>query len=104
MDFMGKHLPLNRQLGNKLGAFARFSGQCVEERMHGGAPAGRKDLLYFFTERQQKNPDIMRPLDVHIEANSAVYLRLVKHLRLTFLDSPEVIQPPSHYGRLYTIY
>jgi hypothetical protein len=73
MDFMGKHLPLNRSLGNKLGAFAQFSGQCVEERMHGGATAGRTDLLYFFTERQQKNPDIMRPLDVHIEANSAVY-------------------------------
>lgn len=71
---MGKYLPLNRSLANKVGAFAQFSGQCVEERMHGGATAGRTDLLYFFTERQQKNPDLMRPLDVHIEANSAVYV------------------------------
>jgi hypothetical protein len=73
---MGKYLPLNRSLANQVGAFAQFSGQCVEERMQGGATAGRTDLLYFFTERQQKNPDIMRPLDVHIEANSAVYFHI----------------------------
>lgn len=74
MDKATKYLPLGQGLGSKLGEFAHFSGQCVEERMHAGAHAGRKDLLYYFTERQQKNPDIMRPLDVHIEANSAVYL------------------------------
>lgn len=73
LDQAAKYLPIGQGLGNKLGEFARFSGQCVEERMHGGAVAGRKDLLYYFTERQQKNSDIMRPLDVHIEANSAVY-------------------------------
>jgi hypothetical protein len=80
LDKAAKYLPIGQGLGNKLGEFAQFSGQCVEERMHGGAQAGRKDLLYYFTERQQKNPDIMRPLDVHIEANSAVYLPLMIRL------------------------
>ena len=71
--------------------------------MHGGATAGRKDLLYFFTERQQKNPDIMRPLDVHIEANSAVYLSPATDIDLTFLDSPGAIQLPSHSVQLFII-
>jgi hypothetical protein len=70
---MAKYVPGGRELGDKLGRFAQFSGQCVEERMNSGVGTGRKDLLYYFTERQQKNPEIMRPLDVHIEANSAVY-------------------------------
>jgi hypothetical protein len=72
IDKLGKYLPGLKELGNKLGEFAQFSGQCVEERLNSGIETGRKDLLYYFTERQQKNPDIMRPLDVHIEANSAV--------------------------------
>ena len=73
LDRIQKTFNLGQELGNKLTAFTQFSAQCVEERMSAGAAAGRKDLLYYFTERQQKNPDLMRPLDVHIEANSAVY-------------------------------
>jgi hypothetical protein len=72
IDKLGKYLPGGTEAGNKLAQFAQFSGQCVEERLNSGLETGRKDLLYYFTERQQKNPDIMRPLDVHIEANSAV--------------------------------
>jgi hypothetical protein len=72
LDKTAKYLPGGKELGDKLTAFTQFSGQCVEERMNGGVNQGRKDLLYYFTERQQKNPDIMRPLDVHIEANSTV--------------------------------
>lgn len=72
LDKVAKYLPGGKELGDKLTAFTKFSGQCVEERMTAGLNPGRKDLLYYFTERQQKNPDIMRPLDVHIEANSAV--------------------------------
>lgn len=59
--------------------------------MNAGVGAGRKDLLYYFTERQQKNPDIMRPLDVHIEANSAVYASFYLK-RLTGPGLLEVIQ------------
>jgi hypothetical protein len=74
LDKLAKYLPGGRELGDKLSRFTDFSGQCVEERMRAGIDPGRKDVLYYFTERQQKNPDLMRPLDVHIEANSVVYL------------------------------
>src|SRR5579862_989947 len=73
LDRLQKTFGFGKELGNKLAAFVQFSGQCVEERMASGLKTGRKDLLYYFTERQQKNPDLMRPLDVHIEANSEVY-------------------------------
>ena len=72
IDKIAKYLPGGRELGDKLVEFTQFSGQCVQERVNSGIETGRKDLLYYFAERQQKNPDIMRPLDVHIEANSAV--------------------------------
>jgi hypothetical protein len=74
IDRLQKRFGFGKDLGNKLAAFTQFSGQCVEERMASGLETGRKDLLYYFTERQQKNPELMRPLDVHIEANSAVYI------------------------------
>lgn len=72
VDRLQKTFGFGKELGNKLAAFTQFSGQCVEERMAAGSQTGRKDLLYYFTERQQKSPELMRPLDVHIEANSAV--------------------------------
>ncbi len=49
-----------------------FLGECVEERMNSGAEVGGKDLLYHFTDRQQKNHDIMRSFDVYIEANTSM--------------------------------
>jgi len=73
MEKIAKILPNGGKTGSKLAQFAQFSGQCVEERIQKGDTAGRKDLLYYFTERQQNHPELMRPLDVHIEANSAVY-------------------------------
>jgi len=91
---MAKYIPGGRELGDKLGRFAQFSGQCVEERMNSGVGAGRKDLLYYFTERQQKNPEIMRPLDVHIEANSAVYSPHTWEKAEGYLDLLEVILLP----------
>jgi hypothetical protein len=68
-----KIFPNGGKTGSKLAQFAQFSVQCVEERIQKGDTAGRKDLLYYFTERQHDHPELMRPLDVHIEANSTVF-------------------------------